>query len=409
MWDSLWVDANLATMATEAQKPYGTIAQGAIAIKNGLIAWIGPQSDLPDIPENLAHTIFSAKNAWITPALVDCHTHLVFGGNRAVEFEKRLEGATYEEIAQAGGGILSTVKATRAASMEELIKSAEQRLKAMQREGIATVEIKSGYGLDYDNEIKMLQVSKILEQTHPVRIKRTFLGAHTIPPEYKHDRNSYLDLVCNEMIPAIAKEQLADAVDVFCENIAFTYQEAKRVFETAKTNGLKTKIHAEQLSDSNGTKLAASYGSLSADHLEHLTPEGIGAMANSGMIAVLLPGAFYFLRETKIPPIEALRKAKIPIALATDCNPGSSPITSPLFVLNMACTLFKITPEEALAGMTRNGAAALGLADKTGALEVGKSADLAIWDIDHPSELSYWIGVNPLKHLLFEGKDVSLS
>lgn len=409
MWDSLWINANLATMAKGASVSYGAVPKGAIAVKGDRIAWVGRQSDLPDTPELLAREILSANGAWITPALVDCHTHLVFGGNRATEFEKRLEGATYADIAKSGGGILSTVQATRSASVEELTESAGQRLNAMQREGVVTIEIKSGYGLDYDNEMKMLQAGKALAQKHPARIKRTFLGAHTLPHEYKHDRAGYLDLVCHKMIPAVAEKALADAVDVFCENIAFTHAETKRVFDAARANGLQTKIHAEQLSDTGGTELAATYGALSADHLEYLSSQGIAAMAASDMTAVLLPCAFYFLRETKLPPVDALRKAGVAIALGSDCNPGSSPVTSPLLVLNMACTLFKLTPEEALAAMTRNGATALGLADVTGTIEVGKSADLAIWNIDHPAELSYWIGLNPLKHLIFKGRDIPLS
>jgi len=408
MWDSLWLNANLATMETDAETPYGALVKGAIGIKDGRVAWVGKQSNLPGKPDSLAKNTLSANEAWITPALVDCHTHLVFSGNRAAEFEKLLKGASYEEITNAGGGILSTVEATRSAPKEDLIKSAGRRLSAMQREGVATVEIKSGYGLTLESEIKMLQAAGQLAKTHPARIKRTFLGAHMIAPEHTYDRNAYLDLICYEMIPYIATQGLADAVDAFCENIALTVAETERVFTAAKKHGLQVKVHAEQISNIGGTKLAASFNALSADHLEYLDAKGIAAMAASDITAVLLPGAFYYLRETKVPPIEGLRKAGIPIALATDCNPGSSPILSPLLILNMGCVLFKLSPEEALAGMTRNGAKALGLEKETGTIEIGKSADFAIWDIDHPAELSYWVGANPLKHLIFKGKDITL-
>ncbi len=381
---------------------------GALAVEKDEIVWTGAMSDLSEAPETLAHSVQDLKDAWITPGLIDCHTHLVFGGNRAEEFELRLQGATYEEIARKGGGILSTVKATRAASKEELVSSAKAHLWQMQSEGVTTIEIKSGYGLDTTTEIKMLKAARALGNFSDIRIQTTFLGAHALPPEYAGDRQAYIDLVCREMIPEVAKHKLADAVDAFCENIGFTREEVEKVFAAAQKHGLPVKLHAEQLSDQGGSELAASFKALSVDHLEYLSDDGVSAIAETGTVAVLLPGAFYFLRETKLPPVDALREAGIPIALATDCNPGSSPLVSPLLTLNMACTLFRLTPEEALAGMTREGAHALGLQEQIGTLEKGKKADLAIWNINHPAELSYWIGANPLATLYVAGKPVSL-
>ena len=401
MWDRLWLNANLATMA-DAQG-YGLIANGAIACKGGRIAWIGPQAALPDAPDSLAIDIVDAGGRLITPGLIDCHTHLVFGGNRAGEFELRLEGASYEEIARAGGGIISTVKATRQADEEALYESASARLKNMQSEGVTTIEIKSGYGLDIDSEAKMLRVAQSLERDNPVRVQKTFLGAHAVPPEFAGRTDDYLDHVIDDMLPAIAAMNLIDAVDAFCENIAFSATQVARLFDAAHALGLPVKLHAEQLSDCGGSRMAASHGALSVDHLEYLDEADIPLLAKHGTVATLLPGAFYYLKETRLPPIDALRAAGVPMALATDCNPGSSPITSPLLILNMGCTLFGLTPAEALRGMTINAAKALGRQPDIGSLELGKAADLAIWNIDHPAELSYWIGANALHQSYFAG------
>lgn len=405
MWDTLWVDVNLATMAPG--KPYGAIERGAVAAKDGRIAWIGYAADLPKPPDELAGDVRRCNNAWITPGFVDCHTHLVFGGDRSREFELRLQGASYEEIARAGGGIVSTVAATRAASREELTESAARRLAGLTREGVTTVEVKSGYGLDLENELKMLLAAGDLAARGNVRVKRSFLGLHALPPEFKDDRAAYVQLVADVMIPAIAAEGAADAVDAFCENIGFTVEEVDYVFSAARENGLDVKLHAEQLSNQHGSALAARYQALSADHLEYLDDAGIAAMAENDTVAVLLPGAFYFLRETQLPPIEALRKAGVHMAVASDCNPGTSPMTSPLAALNMACTLFRLTPEEALAGITREGARALGILDDVGTLEAGKAADLAVWDVKSPAELSYWLGAPLLRERVFAGRVVA--
>lgn len=405
MWDTLWVDANLATM-TPGDKPYGAIQRGAVAAKDGKIAWVGYAADLPKPPDELAHEVRRCSDAWITPGFVDCHTHLVFGGDRAREFEMRLEGASYEEIARAGGGIVSTVAATRLATKNDLIESAARRLAGLTREGVTTVEIKSGYGLDLETEIKMLEAAGELAPRGHVRVKRTFLGLHAIPAEFKDDRAAYVQLVADVMIPAIAAAGLADAVDAFCENIGFTPEEVDYVFSAARENGLDVKLHAEQLSNQSGAALAARYKALSADHLEYLDDAGIAAMAENGTVAVLLPGAFYFLREKQLPPIEALRKAGVHMAVASDCNPGTSPMTSPLAALNMACTLFKLTPEDALAGITREGARALGILDDVGTLEEGKAADFAVWDVKGPAELSYWLGAPLLRERVFAGRVV---
>jgi imidazolonepropionase len=405
MWDTLWLDAHLATMTADGA-PYGAIEDGAIAAKDGRIAWIGKRADLPADAASRAHEIRKLGGAWITPGLVDCHTHLVFGGDRAREFEMRLQGKSYEEIARAGGGIVSTVAATRAASREELIESAALRLGGLTREGATTVEIKSGYGLDLENELKQLEAAGALAEIGKVRVRRTFLGLHALPPEFKDDRAAYVQLVADVMIPAIAATGAADAVDAFCENIGFTAEEVDYVFSAARSAGLDVKLHAEQLSNQNGAALAARHQALSADHLEYLDDAGIAAMAKVGTVGVLLPGAFYFLREKQLPPIDALRKAGVPMAVASDCNPGTSPMTSPLTALNMACTLFRLTPEEALAGITREGARALGLLDEIGTLETGKAADLAIWDVKHPAELSYWLGAPLLHERVFAGRGV---
>ncbi|MGO1117797.1 imidazolonepropionase [Rhodovibrionaceae bacterium A322] len=408
-WDRLWVNVSLATMVA-GQESYGAIKNAALATKDGRIAWLGKRSDLPGQPEELAAEVIDGeelaggRSAWMTPGLVDCHTHIVYGGSRAREFELRLEGATYEEIARAGGGIRSTVKATRAASEEELFVTAAERAERLMSEGVTTLEVKSGYGLDVDTELKMLRVARELGFALPVSLQTTFLGAHALPPEFEGDSQGYIDLVCQQSLPKAAEEGLVVAVDAFCEGIGFSVEETRQVFEVARSLNLPVKLHAEQLSDLKGTVLAADYGALSADHLEYLQQDGVEAMAASGTVAVLLPGAFYFLRESKLPPLEALRAAGVPIALATDSNPGSSPVTSLLLMLNMACTLFRMTPEEALAGVTRNGAAALGLAGDRGTLETGKRADLALWAIHEPAELSYRIGDNPLLQRVLAGE-----
>ncbi|MGE0743366.1 MAG: imidazolonepropionase [Hyphomonadaceae bacterium] len=403
MWDTLWVDANLATM-TPGGKPYGAIERGAVAAKDGRIAWVGYAADLPGHAVDLAREVRRCENAWITPGLIECHTHLVFGGDRAREFEMRLQGKSYEEIARAGGGIVSTVAATRAASREELVESAAKRLAGMTREGVTTVEIKSGYGLDLETEIKMLEAAGKLSSRANVRVKRTFLGLHALPPEFKDDRAAYVQLVADVMIPAIAAAGLADAVDAFCEGIGFTRGECEYVFASALAHGLPVKLHAEQLSNQHGAWMAGNMGAMSADHLEYLDDAGIVKLAGAGTVAVLLPGAYYYLNESQRPPIEKLRAAGVRMAVAGDCNPGTSPITSPLAALNMACTLFRLTPEEALAGATREAAHALGLQDEAGTLEVGKAADLAVWNVNSPAELSYWLGVPLLKERVFAGR-----
>jgi len=386
MHDAAFLNASLATMREGS--PYGAIRDGVLALTDNLISWVGPRTEW----RGKAREEHDARGAWITPGLVDCHTHLVYAGNRAHEFELRLKGATYEEIARAGGGILSTVRATRAAAEDDLLESAQKRLAQWQREGATLIEVKSGYGLDRDTELKMLRVARRLSG---LSVKTTFLGAHTLPEEYKGRADQYIELVCAEVLPEAKKQGLVDAVDAFCERIAFTPQQTRRVFEKARALGLPVKLHADQLSDLNGAALAAEHRALSADHMEFSSEGGIAAMKAAGSVAVLLPGAFYFLREKQLPPIEALRRHGVPIALATDHNPGSSPLSSPLLVLSMACTLFRLTPEEALAGMTRNAARALGMQDSHGTLEAGKQADLALWDIGAPAELAYAFGANP--------------
>jgi len=405
MWDTLWIDAHLATM-TAGGPAYGAIRDGAIGAKDGRIVWLGARGDLPGAPETLAKNVRRCGGGWITPGLVDCHTHLVFGGDRAREFELRLEGASYEEIARAGGGIVSTVKATRAATVDDLVASAARRVASMTRQGLTTVEIKSGYGLDLENELKMLAVASALGARAKVRVRRTFLGLHALPPEFVEDRAAYVQLVADVMIPAMAGAGAADAVDAFCEGIGFTADEVDYVFSAARANGLDVKLHAEQLSNLHGAALAARYAALSADHLEYLDDAGISAMAMAGTVAVLLPGAFYCLRETQLPPVAKLRAAGVRLAVAGDCNPGTSPIASPLMAMNMACTLFRLTPEEALVGMTREGARALGMLDDIGTLEAGKACDLAIWDVREPAELSYWIGLDLLRARVLAGETI---
>ncbi|HSY89292.1 MAG TPA: imidazolonepropionase [Verrucomicrobiae bacterium] len=398
MWDDLWVNGRLATM-TAGGAGYGAIEDGAIAAAGGRIAWVGPRRDLPGSPERLARHVRDLGGSWLTPGLIDCHTHLVYAGDRAREFELRLQGASYEEIARAGGGIRSTVALTRAASEDDLVASAQGRVDAFRREGVTTIEVKSGYGLDAANEAKMLRAARRLKG---VTVRTSFLGAHALPPEFEGRSGAYIDRVVEEMLPAVAG--LADAVDAFCEKIAFTPEETRRVFAAARARNLPVKLHADQLSDLSGAALAAEFGALSADHLEYTSAAGVAAMAGSGTVAVILPGAFYFLREKQLPPIEAMRKAGVPIAIASDCNPGSSPATSLLLMLNMAATLFRLTPEEALAGVTRSAAAALGLAASHGTLEVGKTADFAIFAIERPAELAYRIGANPCVGRVLAGR-----
>ena len=343
--------------------------------------------------------------AWVTPGLVDCHTHLVFGGNRSAEFEHRLRGASYEEIARAGGGIASTVTATRAASLDRLIEESRPRLRALMRGGVTTIEIKSGYGLDTDTELKMLRAARSLGEGEPVRIMSTLLALHALPAEFREDRAEFVRIATEEMLPAAAAAGLASAVDAFAENIGFTLDEVRTLFEAADRHGLRVKLHAEQLSNMNGATLAAQYGALSADHLEHADEEGVGAMARARMTAVLLPGAFYALNETRKPPVDLLRRHGVPIAIATDCNPGTSPILSPTLMLSMACTLFGLTPEEALAGMTREGARALGLLDEIGTISPGKAADLCAWRVGRPAELCYWVGLPGPERRFFAGEE----
>jgi imidazolonepropionase len=396
MHDAVWLNAKLATMVPGSSS-YGAIVDGAIAVTQGRISWVGPRVGWKD----KARDEHDARGAWILPGFVDCHTHLVYAGNRAHEFELRLKGATYEEIAKAGGGIVSTVRATRAASEADLLAQAQKRLAQWLREGAAVIEVKSGYGLDRDTELKMLRVARRLTG---LTVRTTFLGAHAVPEEYKGRADDYIDFVCDEVLPAAAAEKLVDAVDAFCERIAFNRHQTARVFDTAKRLGLPVKLHADQLSDLGGAALAAKYHALSADHLEYTSDQGAEAMARAGTAAVLLPGAFYFLRETRLPPISALRRGHVPIALATDHNPGSSPLSSPLLAMNMACTLFHFTPEEALAGFTIHGARALGMHAPHGTLEVGKAADFALWEVDSPAELAYAIGANPCVGVIRAGE-----
>ena len=372
---------------------YGLIENAAIALEGGLIAWVGLQSDVPSKLSKLPRTNFGGRLA--TPGLIDCHTHVVFAGDRAAEFEMRLNGASYEDVAKAGGGIASTVTATRRIKDAPLLAEALTRVDAMIAEGVTTLEIKSGYGLDVETELKMLRVARVIGRIRPLSVVTSFLGAHAIPVEYKGRADAYLDDICFPALEAAVSARFVDAVDGFCEGIAFSPAQIKRLFLKAKSFGLPVKLHAEQLSNLGGAALAAKYQALSADHLEYLDDTGIAAMKAAGTVAVILPGAFYTLRETQMPPISALRKAGVPMAVATDCNPGSSPMTSLLLAMNMACTLFRLTPEEALAGATCHAAQALGLSDR-GIIEAGKRADLAIWDIAHPAELSYRIGANPL-------------
>ncbi len=402
MWDTLWIEANLACM-TAGGEPYGALPDGAIGIQQGRIAWIGPRTGLPGAPDDLALQVHTVGGRWITPGLIDCHTHLVYAGSRAGEFEQRLQGVSYEEIARGGGGIVSTVRATRAADEATLRRESAPRLRSLLIDGVTTVEIKSGYGLDRDTELRQLHVARRLGDVHVVTVATSFLGAHALPPEFLGHADGYVDFICEEVLPAAASEGLVDAVDAYCEGIAFSPEQTGRVFDKAKALGLPVKLHADQFSDLGGAALAARYGALSADHLEHTNPDGVRALAEAGVIAVLLPGAFYVLRETKLPPVDALRRQGVPIAIASDCNPGSAPVYSLLLMLNMACTLFGLTPEEGLAGVTRHAARALGMQAERGTLEVGKAADLAVWSISEPAELAYRVGGSPLAQRICGG------
>ncbi|WP_455928698.1 imidazolonepropionase [Pseudomonas fluorescens] len=399
---TLWQHCHVATMA---HGKYSIIEDAAMVTADSLIEWIGPRSEIPTADYAQVQNL---QGAWVTPGLIDCHTHTVFGGNRSGEFEQRLEGVSYAEIAAKGGGIASTVRATRAATEDELFASAEKRLRSLLRDGVTTVEIKSGYGLDLVNERKMLRVARRLGQALPVSVRATCLAAHALPPEYKDRADDYIEHICTEMLPALAAEGLVDAVDAFCEYLAFSTEQVERVFKVAQQLGLPVKLHAEQLSSLHGSSLAARYHALSADHLEFMTEEDAIAMAASGTVAVLLPGAFYFLRETQLPPMDALRKHGVKIAIASDLNPGTSPALSVRLMLNMACTLFRMTPEEALAGATQHAATALGMGDTHGSLEVGKVADFVAWQIDRPADLAYWLGGELDKRVVRHGVDVTV-
>lgn len=398
-FDAVWLNAKLATM-TDNGSPYGAIEQGALAVKDGLIAYAGPQAELPPF-DSLATPLYDVQGQWLLPGLIDCHTHLLYAGNRANEFELRLQGASYQQIAAAGGGIASTVRATRAASAEELFKLGKDRLNALLREGVTTVEIKSGYGLDLANEQKLLEVAALLGQHHPASIIKTFLGAHALPPEFKDNADGYIEAVC-QMLPTLQQLGLVDAVDIFCEGIGFSVAQSRKVFAAATALGLPVKAHAEQLSNLGGSALVAEFGGLSADHVEYLDEAGVAAMAKAGTVAVLLPGAYYFLRETQLPPLALLRQYQVPMAVASDLNPGTSPFCSLQLMLNMACTLFRLTPEEALLGVTRHAATALGLKDR-GQLQAGMRADFGCYAISQPAELCYQFGVSPLKQLVIGG------
>ena len=400
----LWTHARVATFAGNATEAYGLINEAALVVDGKSLLWVGEASKLPADLRERCNVVHDAGGALITPGLIDCHTHLVHGGDRAHEFQLRLQGASYEDIARAGGGIASTVRETRVATEAELQSSGAKRLQALMNEGVTTIEIKSGYGLALEHERKTLSVARALGRSHAVDVRTTFLGAHAVPPEYVGRTDEYVDAVL-KMLPVLHAEGLIDAVDGFCERIAFSTTQMERVFQAAQSLGVRVKLHAEQLSDSAGAQLAARYQALSCDHLEWLSPEGARAMAASGSVAVLLPGAFYFLRETRVPPIELLRSYGVPMAVSTDCNPGSSPCTSLLLMLNMACTLFRLTPEEALAGVTRHAAAALGLTDR-GVLAAGQRADFVLWDVEHPAQLCYPLGANPRVQTVFKGQTV---
>lgn len=398
----VWRNARLATMA-EGAAGLGIVEKGAVVARDGLIVYAGPEADMSAAAGQGAEAV-DCEGRWITPGLIDCHTHLVYAGNRANEFEMRLAGATYEEVARAGGGIVSSVKSLRAASEDELVAETLPRLDALMAEGVTTVEVKSGYGLDLENEKKSLRAARRLGHERPVTVRTTCLAAHALPPEAKGDKDAFIDLVSGTILPEVAAEKLADTVDGFCEGIAFSPEQMARVFDKAEALGLPVKLHADQLSNLHGAALAARYGALSADHLEYTDEDGAAAMARAGTVATILPGAYYFIRETKKPPVDLFRRHGVKMAVATDSNPGTSPLTSLLLTMNMAATLFGMTVDECLAGVTREAARALGLLDKTGTLEAGKSADLAIWDIERPAELVYRMGFNPLHARIWRGQ-----
>ncbi|MCC5825198.1 imidazolonepropionase [Alkalimonas sp.] len=401
-FDAVWLNANLATMQTELG-PYGAIENGALAVKDGRIAWLGPQSALPAFDTSCT-AVHDAGGQWLLPGLIDCHTHLIYGGSRANEFELRLQGASYQEIAKAGGGIRSTVQATRQATEQQLFELGQRRLDTLLAQGVTEVEIKSGYGLDLATERKMLRVARALDKQYPIRIHTTFLGAHALPPEFA-DSDAYIDYLCQSMLPELRHEGLIDAVDVFCEGIGFSVAQSRRLFETARALGLPVKAHAEQLSNLGGSALVAEFGGLSADHVEYLDETGVQAMAQAGTVAVLLPGAYYFLKETQLPPIALLRRYQVPMAVATDLNPGTSPFCNLPLMLNMACTLFGLTPEEALLGVTHHAAKALALHD-VGTLALGKRANFGCYAIEQPAELVYQQGVNVLRQLVIDGLSI---
>ena len=394
----LFKNATIATMTNQGS--YGLIECGALYIRDGKIDWVGKVSEIPS--EFLHSKSEDLDGRLVTPGLIDCHTHIVYGGNRSVEFEMRLNGASYEDVARAGGGIISTVSDTRLSSIEDLVKDSLPRVDQLISEGVTLIEVKSGYGLDRETELKMLKAARQIQSERPIRVVTTFLGAHAVPPEYKDDPDTYIDTICIPTLHDANNEGLVDSVDAFCENIAFDVDQVERVFQSAKKMGLPVKVHSEQLSHMGGTKLAADYRALSADHIEYANAQDAKALSIAGTVAVLLPGAFYTLRETQLPPLLDLRNEKVPIAIATDCNPGSSPLTSILLTMNMACTLFQMTPQETLAGVTKNAAKALGKKD-SGTIEIGNRADLCIWEVKHPAELSYRIGFNPLHRRIFGG------
>jgi imidazolonepropionase len=404
-WDGLFLGARLATLRDDVEAPYGAIKDGALAWHRGRIVFAGHRADLPGTPAALAAQVLSAEGDWITPGLIDCHTHVVFGGERAGEFEQRLQGASYEQIARAGGGIVSSVRATRAANEDELFAASLPRARAMRADGVTTLEIKSGYGLDTASEAKMLRVARRIGRELGIEVRTAFLGAHALPPEFAGRADEYIEQVCSEMLPAVAAEGLADAVDAFCEGIGFSPTQTRRVFDAARKHGLPVKLHADQLSDLGGAGLVAEYGGLSADHVEHTSDAGARALARSGGVAVLLPGAFLCLRETKLPPLDAFRAHGVPLAVATDCNPGTSPLLSLRLAMNLACTLFRLTPEESLRGAIVHAARALGLGDR-GTLAVGQRADFVRWAVSRPAELSYWLGGELARSVYCGGRQV---
>jgi imidazolonepropionase len=403
-YDTLWVNARLATM-TPGGAPYGAIEDGALAARDGAIAWLGPRAELPQAEQTLAARIVDAGGRWITPGLIDPHTHVVFGGDRIADFTRRVAGESYVDAAQGGSGIAFTVAQTRAADEATLFAAAAARVRTMIASGTTTLEVKSGYGLDVETELRLLRVGRRLGDVLGITVRTTYLGAHTIPAEYADRRSAYVDLVCTTMIPRVARERLADAVDVFCETIAFTPAESARILAAARVNELAVKVHADQIADSGGAALAAAHAALSADHLEHTGPGGVAALATAGTVAVLLPGAYHYLRETVAPPLDLLRAQRVPFALATDCNPGTSPVCTLPTALNLACVYWGVTPEEALTGVTRNAARALGLGDR-GELRVGARCDLALWDVAQPAELCYWLGAHRCAGVVVAGREL---